>query len=135
MQRKTRVAVANTLLVSASVIGGIIITNQLDADVGGLFPATPASNSPQGNKDMTVTGDAVDYQYGTIQLEVVRTSGKISAINLVQAGATGGREAAFDPLVTAALQAQGNSFGNLSGATFTTVAFKQALDSAISKLN
>jgi uncharacterized protein with FMN-binding domain len=32
-----------------------------------------------------------------------------------------------------AIQAQGASFGNLSGATYTTNAFKQALSSALAK--
>ena len=86
-------------------------------------------------KDMTVTGDAVDYQYGTVQLEVVRTNGKLAAVNLVQAGANNGREQAFPYLQQYAIEAQGSNFGNLSGATFTTEAFKQALDSAISKLS
>ncbi|MEY4322130.1 MAG: hypothetical protein RL167_858, partial [Actinomycetota bacterium] len=31
--------------------------------------------------------------------------------------------------------ANGSNFANISGATFTTAAFKQALDSAISKLS
>ena len=68
-----------------------------------------------------------------MQVSVTKTDGKITAVNLVQATATHGREAAFSPLVSAALQAQGSGFGNLSGATFTTDAFKQALDSALSK--
>jgi uncharacterized protein with FMN-binding domain len=38
-------------------------------------------------------------------------------------------------LVEATIQAQGSGFGNISGATFTTEAYKQALNSAISKLN
>mgnify|MGYP000181481437 CR=1 FL=1 len=64
---------------------------------------------------------------------MTKSGGKITAVNLIQAGATHGREAAFSPLVQAAIQAQGSGFGNLSGATFTTEAFKQALDSALSK--
>jgi uncharacterized protein with FMN-binding domain len=38
-------------------------------------------------------------------------------------------------LVTDAISANGSNFANLSGATYTTDAFKQALESAISKLN
>jgi uncharacterized protein with FMN-binding domain len=84
---------------------------------------------------MTVSGDPVQYRFGVIQLEVVRTNEKISAVNLVQATATAGREQAFSYLQQYAIDSQGSNFGNLSGATYTTDAFKQALDSAISKLS
>ena len=84
---------------------------------------------------MTVSGDAIQYRYGAVQVEVVRTSGKISAVNLLQATASAGRDQAFSYLQQYAIDSQGSSFGNLSGATYTTEAFKQALDSAISKLS
>jgi uncharacterized protein with FMN-binding domain len=60
-------------------------------------------------------------------------SGTITAVDLVQAGATGGRDNAFPALQQAAISAQGSSFGNVSRATFTTQAFKEALDSALAK--
>ena len=88
-----------------------------------------ASSGPQ-----TATGDAVNYQFGTVQLSVTTENSKITAIDLVQSGATAGREQAFSYLVTDAINANGTNFGNLSGATYTTDAFKQALQSAVSKL-
>jgi len=84
---------------------------------------------------MTVTGDPIQYAYGVVQVEVVRTNEKISAVNLVQGTASAGRDQAFSTLQQAAVSSQGSGFGNLSGATYTTDAFKQALDSAISKLS
>ena len=73
------------------------------------------------------------YVYGQIQLTVTKTDGKITAISVGNSSATGGRQAAFPYLVQYAIQAQGASFGNLSGATYTTNAFKQALSSALAK--
>ena len=75
------------------------------------------------------------YAYGTVQLEVVRQGGKLAAVNLIQAGATGGRQQAFSLLQQSALEAQGTNFANLSGATYTVDALKTALESAISKLS
>jgi uncharacterized protein with FMN-binding domain len=89
-------------------------------------PAAPAAAT-------TKTGSAISYRYGTIQLSVTKSNGKITSIGLVQAQATGGRQGAFSYLVQYAEQAQGSNFGNLGGATFTTDAFKQALDSALAK--
>jgi uncharacterized protein with FMN-binding domain len=82
---------------------------------------------------VTKEGAAFPYQFGTVQLSVTKANGKITAIGLVQATATHGREQAFSYLVNYAIQAQGTSFSNISGATYTTDAFKQALSSALGK--
>ena len=96
---------------------------------------TPEPTQTKVPSPTTVTkiSAAESYRYGVIQLEVTKSGGAITGIALVQAGATGGRQAAFDPLVNAAIQAQGSNFGNLSQATYTTQAFKAALESALAK--
>jgi uncharacterized protein with FMN-binding domain len=104
-----------------------------------LNPPTTTSTVTTGTgstlpPDKTVTSDAIPYQFGTIQLAVTRTAGKISAIDIGQSGATAGREQAFPFLVKDAIKAQGTNFANLGGATYTSDAFKAALDSAITKL-
>ncbi len=97
-------------------------------------PAPTATATKSATNGGTQTGDAIRYKYGTIQLEVVKSGNSISSINLIQAS-TKGREWASAPgeLVQLALSAQGTSFGNLSGATYTTEAFRAALDSALAK--
>ena len=138
MQRKTRNLVANSVIAAVALTGGVLLTNHETQSAGGLGTvfglASNNTTSASGSTDGKATGDAVPYQYGTVQLEVERTGGKLTKINLIQAGANNGREQAFPYLVQYALDAQGSNFANLSGATFTTDAFKQALDSAITKL-
>ena len=68
-----------------------------------------------------------------IQVSVTKSNGKVTGVDLIQQGATGGRQAAFTYLVDLAIQANGTSFGNLSGATFTVDAFKQSMESALAK--
>ena len=68
-----------------------------------------------------------------MQVSVTKANGKITAVNLIQQGASGGRQGAFPYLVQYAIQANGSSFGNLGGATYTTDAFKQSLESALAK--
>lgn len=98
--------------------------------------ANASSNSvAQTSGPQTANGDAINYEFGTIQLSVTTDGSKLTDIGLVQAGANGGRETAFTYLVSDAISANGSNFANLSGATYTTEAFKQALESAISKLN
>jgi uncharacterized protein with FMN-binding domain len=95
--------------------------------------ASPAAPAAPAAADVTKTGSAINYRYGTVQVSVTKANGKITAVNLLQAGATGGRQGAFSYLVQYAIQANGTSFGNLGGATFTTDAFKQSLESALAK--
>jgi uncharacterized protein with FMN-binding domain len=52
---------------------------------------------------------------------------------MLQANATHGRAAAFPYLVQYAIAANGSSFANLSGATYTTNAFKRSLESALAR--
>jgi uncharacterized protein with FMN-binding domain len=113
----------------------------LGVSVAGAFLLQPhsatasTSNVAANSGPQIATGDAVEYQFGTVQLSVTTENSKITAVDLVQAGATAGREQAFSYLVTDAISANGTNFANLSGATYTTDAFKQALQSAISKLS
>ena len=102
-------------------------------------PTTTATQEPQATQapsgvSGTFTSDAVRYKYGTIQLELVVSNNAITNINLIQATTEGrGYDQAPPILVQAALDANGSGFGNLSGATFTTQAFKKALDNALAK--
>lgn len=113
---------------------GLSITGALLLQSHGAVATASANTTSSASKSGSATSDSVNYQYGTVQLKVTETNGKITAVDLLQAGATAGREQAFSYLVKDAISANGTSFANLSGATFTTDAFKQALDSALSKL-
>lgn len=95
---------------------------------------TPTKTTSTVATSVAKTGSAINYKYGTIQLEVVKSGSKITSINLIQVS-TKGREWASVPsmLVTTAIAAQGSGFGNISGATFSTQAFKSALESALAK--
>ena len=101
-------------------------------------PPTKTSTAAATKKPATAsgskTGDPVTYKYGVIQLEVVKSGSTITAVNLIQSG-TKGPDWAVVPgmLADAAVSANGSSFGNVSGATFTTQAFKTALESALAK--
>ena len=113
----------------ASIAGGFAVNSILN-------PPTTSStvSGPTTEPDKTVTSDQITYQYGYVELTVTKSAGKISAIDIGNSGATEGRQQAYPALVDEAIKAQGSSFGNLGGATYTTEAFKKALDNAIAKL-
>jgi uncharacterized protein with FMN-binding domain len=68
-----------------------------------------------------------------VQVKVTKKSGKITAVSLIQGTATKGRSAAFPSLIQATIDNNGTSFGNLSGATYTVDAFKEAVKNALAK--
>lgn len=97
---------------------------------------TPAKTTTTKKKTTSAkkkTSDSVAYRYGQVTLTVTRESGKITAVDYGNSSATDGRAAAFPTLVQAAIDSNGSDFGNLGGATFTTSAFKTALENALAK--
>jgi uncharacterized protein with FMN-binding domain len=82
---------------------------------------------------VTKTSSVISYRFGQVQLTVTKTNGAISAIDYGNSSATNGRQGAFPYLVKYAISANSANFSNLSGATFTTQAFQQALSNALSK--
>ena len=94
--------------------------------------STPAPSKTAASNEQT--GDAINYKYGQFKIQVVKSGGAIASINVLTGTTRGGQYAAIIPeLVAAAVSANGSNFGNYSGATFTTNAFKQALESALAK--
>lgn len=120
---------STVVIVLASVAGAIGLNNFW------LNPSADLSGSADGTTGTkTVTGDAIEYRYGVVQLEVTATDGKVDFIKEVQATASSGYMEAFPYLNEMALKAQSADFGNLSGATFSSEAYAQAFSSALSKL-
>jgi uncharacterized protein with FMN-binding domain len=126
---------ANPVASSSAVAADPSATSDPSATAKMTSPSTTKTATPTPTKaGGNFNSGVVNYQYGTMELEAVVTSGKLTAINLLQA-TTHGRQYAPVPglLVDAAIKAGGTNFGNLSGATFSTQAFKKALDSALAK--
>lgn len=95
---------------------------------------TPTKTTPPTGK-VSHTSSPVNYRFGTVQLTVTKSGSKITSINMNQAGATNGRAAAFPYLIQLAMAAQSGSFDTsmMSGATYSTDAFMQALNDALSQ--
>ncbi len=121
--RNSKGVVQGIALLGLSVVGAFLLQSQSTA-------VTAASASGTGS----ATSDSYESGFGPVQLKVTEVAGKITAIDLVQAQATGGREQAFSYLVQEALSANGATFANISGATYTTEAFKSALNDAMAKI-
>lgn len=99
-------------------------------------PGTPAPVDPvvtQPPVQVTLDSDVIAYKYGNVQISITKTDGLISAVTMLQGDATNGRAEAYLILTDATIQTQGTNYGNVSGATFTTDAFKLAVENALAK--
>lgn len=120
---------------STSVLGLLSIAGAFGINMVLNPPTTSSTVSNTNATPQTVQSDSVSYRYGVVQIAVTATGGKITNIDVQNSTCSQGWEQAFPMLTSEAIAANGSNFSNVSGATFTSSAFKQALDSAISKLS
>jgi uncharacterized protein with FMN-binding domain len=98
----------------------------------------PTKTATTSAASVTKTSAAVSYiakdRQGVMQLSVTKTGSKITNVTIISGGTEGGEWASVPSILAqAAIDAQGSNFGNISRATHTTDAFKQALESALAK--
>ena len=97
----------------------------------------PAATTPPGPSGQ-YTGTDVVYRYGDIQVQITVAKGRITNISIPQESARDARSQFINgqavPILTSeALAAQSLQFDVVSGATFTSYAFAQSLQSALTK--
>ncbi len=100
---------------------------------------TPTANTSSGKyKDGTYTGSVADAYYGNIQVKAVIKNGELADVVFLQYpnDRSTSREIngqAMPYLKSEAIQAQSGNVNIVSGATDSSIAFKQSLNSALSK--
>ena len=120
------------------------VTPTVDPTTPGPKPTTPGPKpttpgpkptTPPPSTTVSHKSNPVNYRFGTVQLTVTKKGSTITDITMNQAGATNGRGASFPYLISLAKQAQSGSFDTsmMSGATYSTAAFMQALDNALAQ--
>lgn len=99
---------------------------------------TPTSPPSSGYKNGSFVGDAADAFYGNIQVRVIMQDGKITDVQFLQypndrSHSIEINQYAMPILKSEAIQAQSASVDIVSGATDSSQAFIQSLQSALSK--
>lgn len=99
---------------------------------------TPTLTPRSGYKDGTFTGDAADAFYGYIQVQAIIQNGKITDVKFLQYPNDRSRsiyinEQADPMLAQEAIRAQSANVDIISGATDSSQAFIQSLQSALNK--
>ncbi|MCZ9352334.1 FMN-binding protein [Streptomyces mutabilis] len=140
--------VRRAVLAGAATVSGIVLLLSLKpasdpgsaSAAGGAAPPV-AAQSPQGGRGAgagTVTGDAVDTQYGPVQVRLTVNGGRITGAEAVRAPEGGQSDQvtaeAVPKLNRAAVAAGSADIDAVSGATYTSAGYKQSLQSALDKV-
>ncbi len=102
---------------------------------GSAAQAPPTAGAPAATGTETLTGAVYSSRYGNTQVQVTITNGQITSVTALQLP-TGGRSGAIsayvEPVLSSeALQAQSANIDIVSGATYTSEAYAQSLQSAL----
>src|SRR5579871_2842554 len=94
-------------------------------------PTTSAPPPPPPKPSGTFTGQAVDTNYGPVQVQITVSDGKITQANGVDEGGSSVGQNAIPQLNQETVQAQGANIQGVSGATYTSQGYIQSLQEAI----
>jgi uncharacterized protein with FMN-binding domain len=99
--------------------------------------ATPSTGTGRVSGSATLTGEAVASRYGSTQVQVTITNGQITSVTALQLP-TGGRSGQIsryvEPILSSeVLTAQSANIDIVSGATYTSEAYAQSLQSALDR--
>ncbi len=103
--------------------------------------ATPApQQGGRGTGNGTVTGPALQTRFGTVQLQVTFSNGKISDVQALQLPNDRQRSAQISSYVAPILRqevltAQGAQIDLISGATYTSYAYAQSVQAILDQAN
>ncbi len=129
-------AATSSTPVSGSTAGTGTSSGQTSVASGTGSTSSGTASSSSG----TFTGTAVDTRYGPVQVQVTVQGGKITAVEAIQYPSSDPHsmrvnQYAIPALVQEALQAQSAQVNTVSGATYTSEAFIQSLQSALTAAN
>jgi uncharacterized protein with FMN-binding domain len=94
-------------------------------------PPTTQAPAPPPKPSGTFTGQAVDTNYGPVQVQITVSDGKITQANGVDEGGSSIGQNAIPQLDQEAVQAQSANIQAVSGATYTSQGYIQSLQEAI----
>ena len=150
-----------TLILSLAALRLIVAYSPPGGDIGSVDPSTDPSVGPSVEpsatpttaptkspkptkaptgalKDGTYDGDAIKFKYGTAQVEIVVSGGVITEVKALKLPTAGG----YTKRVTTFFQTdipariiadQGWKISDVGGATYTSRAYSQSLQSAINQ--
>jgi uncharacterized protein with FMN-binding domain len=103
-------------------------------------PSTTPSTTSPASATRTATGSDVQYRYGDIQVQVTESGSRVTNVSIVQNNSPDARSYQINSQAVPMLEQETISAGSsqidgVSGATYTSEAYVQSLQSAIDQLN
>lgn len=110
---------------------------QPNRGVYGQGAITPPSGAetPHMSGSVTVTGQTYQTPYGRVSVSITVNNGKITGVTMPQFPNSSPSIYAEPYLIQQALAAGSANIQGVSGATYTSIAFKSSLESAIAQAN
>ena len=141
VQRGLDEQVSNSTSTAVQTSSDAIPVSKASASTAIESPATtnPTTATKQGTyANGTFTGSPASQPYGTVQVAVVVSGGRITNVKLLQTPNQGDQtqyinEQAFPLLVQEVIIAQSGKIDGVSGASLTSPAFIQSVTSALAK--
>lgn len=98
-------------------------------------PSNPniTGSQAQGPKDGTFTGQVFGTRYGNVGVSITIQNGKIVSVDTPSYPSSPPSVGARDSLLAQAISANSANIQGVSGATITSIAFQQSLESALSQ--
>ena len=101
--------------------------------------ATRSRTSTASARTRSATGQDVSFQYGDLEVKVTKSGRRIADVSIVRFGITDPHSQQIDvsavpQLRQEAISAQSANINGVSGASYTSAAYKQSLQSALDKL-
>jgi uncharacterized protein with FMN-binding domain len=102
-------------------------------------PGTPTTTTPAGTATRSATGAVTSYAYGQLSVTVTERGTKITDVEMASLNETDARSVEIDDqaipqLRQEVLSVQSAHIDGISGATFTSQAYVQSLQSALDQL-
>jgi uncharacterized protein with FMN-binding domain len=120
-------------------VGGTSTATTTSSSTGAASTRTTRTTSSATETAGSAVGSDVQYQYGDIELKVTMTGGRITDVTVVKEDITDPHsqqidEYALPELRSQAISAQSAQLDGVSGASYTSAAYEQSLQSALDKL-
>jgi uncharacterized protein with FMN-binding domain len=127
------------IVLTATAVGvaAVLAFNPRPATRGSIAEAPlPNLTAPGAEREGIFLGPSVANRYGTVQVQVAMTAGKVVDVRAVQLPANDGKSQqisrqAGPRLKQQALTAQTASIDGVSGATYTSDGYRQSLQAAL----
>ena len=121
---------------SAEDVGAGTEPGSSAASAASSAPAASSGSGSSASGKRSIKGDAVNFRFGTVQVKVVLDGTTITDIKTITApggGYQGWTDRAIPTMKSEILAAQSTHVAAASGATYTSMAYAQSVQSALDK--